>query len=315
MIIDLTTPKSVKIWLQERTIVRMTNMTTDVKLWSNLHGSAAAPIATYTPDANKVVLIDITDYLRTYRSSVTVCNFSYGSGSNIPLSVSIGGLISPDSVIVPPCGIGDAIIAPPSKMISAEDFGVALQMEFRDTTANASNWDLDQYEADGTLAWSGTAPQPHFALEDSNIVKIELFNSDEDNTYHTFRLIPTSCDKKYAMVEWVSFTGATRRHMFELVKYKTDNANNYSLLDIDNQYNEVKGRVDSFTIKMDGLNNYDLWYYSDVCNSSQVKVCVDGTNWHQVQVTTKSFTLPDGGASDGKLEITLNWKKYDAVAM
>ena len=314
MIVNVSGAVSVKVWKQDRLVAHLANMTDDVKLWTTLHGSAASPIAVYTPDTNKDVYIDLTDYVRTY-PTVTGINFSFGAGSNWPMSVTVVGLINPASVIVPKHDIGDCTIAPPSKMIVSEDMAIGTIFEFRDPTVNGTNWDMDEYEEDGSLASSDPPTQPSTSISDSNIYKFTLYNSDEDNKTHTFRLVPTSCDKKYAMVEWVSFTGATRRHMFELVKYKTDNANNYSLLDIDNQYKEVKGRVDSFTIRLDGLNNYDLWYYADVCNSSKVKVCVDGTNWHQVQVTTKSFTLPDGGASDGKLEITLNWKRYDAVAM
>ena len=42
---------------------------------------------------------------------------------------------------------------------------------------------------------------------------------------------------------------------------------------------------------------------------------MDGTNYERVQVVSKNVTLPDGEATDGKLEIEVNWKRYDAVAM
>ena len=82
-----------------------------------------------------------------------------------------------------------------------------------------------------------------------------------------------------------------------------------------NDYDDVKGREDSFTIRLDGLNNYDLWYYADLITSSSVKVTLDGEKWQKVQVTEKNITLPDGEANNGILEISLNYAKYDAVAM
>ena len=95
---------------------------------------------------------------------------------------------------------------------------------------------------------------------------------------------------------------------------KTAPANSYNLLPIDNEYIEIKGRVDEMTIGLDGLTIYDLWYYGDVITSSKVEVD-DGRGYNRVEVTTKSITLPSGEAgNDGKLEIVLNWKRYDAVS-
>jgi hypothetical protein len=89
----------------------------------------------------------------------------------------------------------------------------------------------------------------------------------------------------------------------------------YQLLTLDNSYDEIKGRVDNFDLYIDELLPYDLWYYADVVTSSKVEVSLDGQNWHRVQVTTKNVTIPTGTMGNGKLEITVNWRKYDAVTM
>ena len=97
-------------------------------------------------------------------------------------------------------------------------------------------------------------------------------------------------------------------------KQTTKNA--YSLLPIDGEYIEIKGREDGFTLRLDRLNTYDLWYYSDVLQSSNVQVSDDAQGWQRVQVTEKSITLPDGEAgTNGVLEIAVNYREYDAVAM
>ena len=313
MIIDLSTPKSVTIWLQERTVVRMTNMTSSVKLWSNLHGSAANPIATYTPDAAKVVLIDITDYLRAYRGSVTVCNFSYGSGSNIPLMTSIGGLINPASVSIPRHKLtGVADIVPPSYMISAEDFSKKISFEFR---SSISWWVHEKNTVGGSNVKQITQPTTEFNF--ANIADYLIIDSDGDYPLDGV-VTPMRCDVQYAFVKWRSFTGAWRAHVFEVVKNKTAQADAYSLLPTDNEYKTITGRVDSLALRLDNLNEYDLWYYADIITSSEVYVCINDVtgNEERVQVTTKDITYPDGNAgTDGKLEITVNYKRYDAVAM
>ena len=127
--------------------------------------------------------------------------------------------------------------------------------------------------------------------------------------------IPLQCGVRYAMVRWVSFTGATRCHTMEAVKAKSDTKDAFSLLPIDNEYVDIKGREDGFTLHLNGLSAYDLWYYADMIHSSKVEVSLDGETWDRVQVTKKSFTAPDGEGSNGEIEIQVNWKRYDAVAM
>ena len=92
-------------------------------------------------------------------------------------------------------------------------------------------------------------------------------------------------------------------------------AENYQLLTLDNSYNEIQGRVDGLDLYLDDLLPYDLWYYADVITSSKVEVSLDGQIWNQVQVTNKNVTIPAGDMGNGKLEITVNWRKYDAVTM
>lgn len=299
MIVDLTAPRSVKVWLQERIIIRKTGNSDPVKFWSNLQGSSSAPIATYTPDSNGTTLIDVTDYLRAYGSSVTVCNFAYGL-NQIPLTITVGGLINPTSVIIPPHTLDTmAKIVPPSLMLYNEIN--ALTAEFY---SGISSWTI----TGATLS----------ANERQVLGITGAFTLSKAGKSRTYGVTPVSCGVQYALVRWVSFTGVTRTHLFEVVKCKSASADNYSLLPIDNEYREVKGRVDGCVLKLDGLDAYDYWYYADVLLSSKVEVAFDFIylDWMQVQVTTKNVTIPDGEAGEkGKLEINIKWKRYDAVAL
>ena len=104
-------------------------------------------------------------------------------------------------------------------------------------------------------------------------------------------------------------------HYFMLRNQTIASAENYQLLTLDNYYDEIKGRVDGLDLYLDDLLPYDLWYYADVITSSKVEVSLDGQTWNQVQVTNKNVTIPTGEKGNGKLEITVNWKRYDAVNM
>lgn len=122
------------------------------------------------------------------------------------------------------------------------------------------------------------------------------------------------CGKRYAEVEWVSFTGQIRRHVFEVVKLTEETTNEVSLETITNEYDVRKDLRVSFSLRLEDLSAYDYWYYSDLITSSSVKVSLSGTNYRQVQVTAKKSTTPE--TSVGKplnLEIPINFVIYDTL--
>lgn len=135
-----------------------------------------------------------------------------------------------------------------------------------------------------------------------------------DAMYYRYPLKELECGKRYAEVEWVSFTGQTRRHVFEVVKLTEETTNEVSLETLTNEYDVRKDRRVSFSLRLEGLTAYDYWYYSDLVTSSSVKVSLSGTNYRQVQVTAKKSTTPETSA--GKpltLEIPINYVIYDTL--
>ena len=135
-----------------------------------------------------------------------------------------------------------------------------------------------------------------------------------DIMHYRYPLKDLECGKRYAEVEWVSFTGQTRRHVFEVVKLTEETTNEVSMEMITNEYDVRKDRRVSFSLRLDGLTAYDYWYYSDLVTSSSVKVSLSGTNYLQVQVTSKKSTIPETSA--GKpltLEIPINYIRYDTL--
>lgn len=310
MIYTLMTDDTLNYWMQERVIFKGTiSPARPVKFWSTLHGSSSAPIATYMPDENNEVVIDVTDYLRAYNKNV---GMSIGLYFNVVAvtkyhAMTNKGLINPESVLIPAFNkksdslTNEYIIQPPQMMLSPSG---AVTHKIEVFLKTPQYWTI-----------SGATPDAEKRVLSANGNFSLTWDGD---VMFLYKMRAQRCGVRYAYVRWVSFTGVTRMFTFEVVKQKQSTQNAYSLLPIDNEYIEIKGREDGFTLHLEDLSAYDLWYYSDILHSSKVEVSFDrnATNFQQVQVINKSIELPDGEAStNGKLDIKVNWKHYDAVAL
>ena len=315
-----------RIWSAERQILyleRISGSVDSAVLKRRIPGQIPwtnEELATYKLDANGKAAIDITDLARTYdyqdavdtNTSLYITLEFYASDSLQGSSSTyfyLGGIINPAGVYIPPFVMPDALIVPPERILYA---GLTdIRSEFYPTTTTGLTWAVENG------IW---AANKRFvdAIGDFTIYRIK---SGQDTIAHKSKFYQiggngfVGCDKPAAAVRWVSFTGVQRVHHFLVRKPTITAADNYQLLTLDNTYNEIKGRVDSLDLYIDELIPYDLWYYADVITSSKVEVTLDGTNWYQVQVTNKNVAIPTGEMGNGKLEITVNWRKYDAVTM
>lgn len=307
MIVNLenyTTPQLCDYWKQERFVctAQLDEAGDTMSVWTNLHGSEQEPMVVYTADSSSGVTIDVTEYMRAYGSTATNLYFRNDARNlTCELRPTIKGLINPAGVIIPfHFGNSYCPIIPPYKMIAPASG--ALVAELYSTGAGASvTGNASIQTGNRRIAITGDFS----------------FKAVPYGDARKYTIVKQVCGVEYALVRWVSFSGVQRVHIFEVVKPTTASADNYTLMPVDNEYNEVKGRVDGFTLRMTDLCPYDLWYYADVITSSKVEVSLDnGTTYNRVQVTTKNITLPDGDTkTSGKLEIAVNWKRYDAVAM
>lgn len=315
MIYNFATNLSYGYWSQERTLFSGSLLTDTVGIWSNLHGSQAEPIATFIPDANGDVLIDVTDYLRTYGAQLNaqVTLYFINGANTYTHAMTNMGLISPNSVLAPESEIGQNFglkVFAPSVMLAPITAGAPIIFEL----SNESEYQF----ATGRVKQLPSEAVANFARENTLAVtttEVEFWHLT-DAKYGSVNVKDLDDCKNYVAVEWVSFTGVKRRHTFEVRKCKVTTDGAFDLLGIENEYIRIKGRVDGFDLYLDELNDYDIWYYSDVVTSSDVRVSFDGTNWARVEVTEKSYTIPDGEAEkNGSIQISVNWKKYDAVSM
>lgn len=315
MIFNLTQTASHDYWSQERVIFKGTGISDPIKIWSGSHGSQAEPIATYSADGNGEAIIDTTDYLRTYNTQIgaqIILYFAIGANTYAK-TMTNEGLINPESVISPESEIGQKFLLKvfaPSVMLAPIAVGAPIIFEL-------SNDSLYQFMT-GRIKELPSGTITHFARSNTLAIATEAveFWHLADGSYGQVELQELDDCMLYAAVEWVSFTGVKRRHTMQVRKRKTSNDGAYNLLGVDNEYVRIKGRVDSFDLYLDELDEYDVWYYADIINSSDVRVSFDGKNWARVEVTEKNYTLPDGDAEkNGKIEISVNYKKYDAFAL
>ena len=315
MIYNFKNNSSFVFWAQERLILSGASLTDPVLVWSSEHGSQSDPIATFTPDTSGNVTIDITDYLRAYNAGMNSQITIYlASGASTYTHVTKNvGLISPDNVLAPENEAYQNLelkVIAPSVMLEPIASTAPIIFEI-------SNQDSYQF-ATGKVKQLPSETVADFARSNTLAVtttEVELWHLTD---YVAARSKIKELDdcKNYAAVEWISFTGVKRRHTFEVRKRKVTTDGAFDLLGFNNEYIRIKGRVDGFDLYLDELDAYDMWYYSDVVTSSDVRVSFDGRNWARVEVTEKSYTMPDGEAEkNGSVQISVNWKKYDAVNM
>ena len=302
MIVPITlATTNVDYWKQERLILAYNGDGDKLHMWSSLSGSYASPIAKYTPDTNGNVYIDMTDYIRAYGNCSVYLKDEAQDANTCTINISVKGLINPWNVIVPyHYGNDYTRVQMPNRMIEPLA-GYPLMAEFYYNGAGAS------FTGGATLS------------QDRRQITITGDFSYKPVPYgsgRNYNLVHRMCGIEYTYVRWMSFSGITRVHVFEISKPKTETADAYSMLPIDNEYIEIKGRKDGFTLRLDNLCAFDLWYYADVITSSKVEVSLDGIKYDRVQVATKNITLPDGETKvNGELAIEVNWRRYDAVTM
>lgn len=288
-----------KVWLQERSIITVYN-STGAAYVDLLNGSTR--LARYSFDNSRNAVIDITDYMRAYPSTSSL-NVQVSGESAVAVQTPVAGLINPEHLIIPQNSrLPNWKIAPPSMML--QDIGTPIVFEA---------YGHDDYSAYFT---DKTVGNPEDVQDGSNELPVgsTWLQIEIDQQPETKILLkPLLCGVKYAAVEWISAVGYMKRHTFELIGVKSSTRGDVSLQTADNSFRVLKGRTDGFSLVLGSLNSYDMSYYSDIVYSSDVKVSLDGVTWQSVEVTSNSSQIPDGDGELGKLEIAVNFRKYDSI--
>ena len=294
------------IWAQERNFLyvsRLLASSTHVLVEVVGHSELSAK---YAIPPSHAVDVDITDVVRMYETGTF--KVSEMSGDTVveeqtPDPWYRAGLIDPAKVLIPDHDLQDAgggvPILPPNKMLLHPEYpGCNAECYFSEQNNWLTTGDAAFEEGKRNIVITGD-----FMLATRGYTAVKSYS-------------PEYADKctPLAFLTWQSFTGGIRIHAFKVVKQATEAVDEVEMLTADNSYDIRKGRRDSVTLRLDGLNRYDLWYYGDVVTSSLVYISFDGEENCRVEVTTKNIELPanDEGAL-GSLEITLNYSRYDTL--
>ena len=281
-----------------------------------LSSGLSGTVVKYSIPASKNLDIDFSDLVRL--SDTGMCSISQNNangviiGNTYTMRWTQAGRINPESYFraLPPDDMADtfelAISAPSVMYKRLNNNADPIKFEL-------ANGGGGYQFSTGRIKFPPLAEEPiEFARAievPSGADSVEFWHLN-DAMYYRYPLK----GKRYAEVEWVSFTGQIRRHVFEVVKLTEETTNEVSLEMVTNEYDVRKDRRVSFSLRLDGLTAYDYWYYSDMVTSSSVKVSLSGTNYRQVQVTAKKSTIPETSA--GKpltLEIPINYVRYDTL--
>lgn len=321
MIIDVTNTDALNVpyYSQERLIAKLETTAETVELYCT---ADTDPIAEYKT-AGGNVLIDLTDYVRAYptRNSYVLV---FGNVRRA-LSIVRAGLIDPAKMLIPRHALQSegAVIVPPSKMI----VGQRVVWLFY---ANNGDWVYDSYI------------ENEYSEDDPISSVFNLFGVDTDYFYRegyikifpegqsgkgvVFNFYKRECDEQYVEIAWqtclsksgVAFYQNNKAHTFYLKGQSTEAVNSYSLAEADNAYKTIKGREDGFEFYIDELTEYDMWYYSDILTSSDVRLVAFNEELYEdpvvLEILTSSVTMPCGERL-GKLEIKCKFKRYDAVGL
>ena len=306
-------------WMAERALIKIKEATQngDVRLRVQTRINAESTFitridATYTADYNGNLVIDVSDALRMYKnvfeSQIVVMDIK--QGAEINKVVKINGLVNPTKLLMPKSPNlsynNGTLIMPPQRMLR----------QFYSTIAECYFSIPSQF----TIANSGGS----FVDENKRAIqfydKLQIARKGTIVAEYQAEDVTNQC-RLYAVVEWVSMTGILRRHTFWVIKPEIEVADKYDLMTNDNSYKEIKGHEDGCTLMIDGLNAYDIWYYSDLAMSSDVRVIIyNGAVYTEGKmpalITTKKVTMPDGdGGKFGSVEFECKYKRYDAVTM
>ena len=305
-------------WMADRALITITEATPNgyVRLRIQTRINAGIPLITridvkYIADDNGNLVIDVSDALRMYKDvfEMRVIVNDIQQGAEVNKVVKIMGLVNPLKLLMPEGPNLSAqygqIIMPPHRMLQVID--TIAECYFTNpslfTIANSEGSFVDEKKR---------------AIQFQD--KLQIARNGTIVAEYQAETVTNKC-RLYAVVEWVSMTGVTRSHTFWVIKPEIEVADKYDLLTNDNSYKEIKGHEDGCTLMIDGLNAYDIWYYSDLAMSSKVRVTIyNGAGLTLINmpalITTKKVTMPDGdGGKFGSVEFECKYKRYDAVTM
>lgn len=300
------------IWKMQANIirVRVSGVTDSVSVALNVAGETIE----YATDNTGALTIDLSDYFRTLNIGDSASVSVVYDENTINIAASVLGLVDPLGIVIPPTNTGllSLLIAPPTiwfvPLFGLDDSVEVYRLE------SYPGFTYYNYKRGGGYSspLQNGLQSLSFQTNDRQI----SFDETETGLTRNYERLPLVCGRKYAAVEWISRAGMIKRNTWEFVQVteEVDGKTNYQT---HLGYKQTKGQETSFVLRLSGLTRYDLWYYSDIILSNDVRVAVseqdvDFGDETRVEVVTNNVEIPDANGTY-KLEIEIKYKRYDEL--
>lgn len=322
---------STNVYTQERSILGITDIDASAAYIRLLFisGLPSVVVAKYTVPNSRTLDIDLSDAVRlSATGQVNIGQYNEYDvlvGSTSMISWNQAGLINPSKAIIPltalQCGAaaqGGAnysifFVLPPSKIYIPT---TALDFASIEVITDTNRYAYRKVSTGGVSVENPIAAgrsSISLTMNDRTLILFDKQSQSGTVSMGAINLEQMDSEKDYVPIRWVSRFGTTKLLYWERRNLKTSTKDSVSIESLANQYDVRKGYVESFTAFMDGLDAYDYWYYADIITSSKVEVLI-GSNWYQVEVTAKDYTIPNTNAGKpNKLEVAINLRKYDTL--
>lgn len=290
-------------YLRERSLLRIT-----------INKVRNANIEIYYPEIDQtmlydkgdgVVIIDITDYVRSYPNPSEPIVVSYFVDFT-PVEWTATQFANVNTEIIPQknTSIVNSVSVFPPMLIYENLFGVLNQYEiYVDTGAVLAKNKGGEKEKIITSGLHEFTMKTDFSLQGSAIDGYIYFNQKQ-----------LVCGRQYALVKWQSRFGKAKRATWEVAEVKNSATDIVELVNIYGGWKSRKGSDVSVVLRLRDLTPYDYWYYSDIITSNDVRVALneidkDLDDSTIVDVVTKSATIPNSGTKT--LEVEIKYRKYE----
>lgn len=162
----------------------------------------------------------------------------------------------------------------------------------------------------------------------NNELQIVQTYNGVDTIVQRVRVKRQQCDEERVVIRWRSRSGGYKRVLMDRCKAVHSQADRVTLEDFrgfagiallpQSFYRGYAGEEEEFSLKVEHLTAYDMWWYSDLLTSDIVAVAPESFNESMtktVEVLTKSITIPDGSESDATFEIKVKYRTTDAFKL
>lgn len=274
----------------------------------------------YATDNSGFVLIDLSDVFRGKSKGESVSAVVAYGQDYVEISADVIGLIDPLNMIIPPALWNEQmqssiLVAPPTKWI-VPLFGLSDSVEIFVNPSTTLHADF-VYRLQGRPV---TVPLKNGdngvqVRSGAILMRLRVYDEQQQQEYiQSYERQQLLCGRRYATVRWISRSGQTKRHTWEVVKV-TDAVSSSTEYQSVLGYDVSKGQEQTLTLRLQGLSRYDYWYYSDIITSSDVRVALSELDVNfgdetRVDVITKKIIQPDANG-EYTLNVELKFKRYD----